>query len=324
MSRQLERPGARAPRPTGETAAPVAAVPGPETSSWSGALDRRLPLLFTLPSQLTFLLLLGFPLGYMVYASLHEWPISPMLPATFLGAGNYLTLLSSPRFWHALWVTVYFTALAVGGELVFGVAIALLLHREFRGRGLVRTALLMPMAATPVAMSLVWNMMMEPSLGILNYLGGWVGLPPLLWASDPAGAVPALALIDLWFWTPFIALIVGAGLQTIPEEVLESARLDGASAVSLVRHVTLPLVRPHVVMALILRTIPALKTFDHIFVVTGGGPARASETLNLYTFVEGFEFFHMGYSSALAVTLMLIILGVSAGLARLRVRQWSY
>jgi multiple sugar transport system permease protein len=182
----------------------------------------------------------------------------------------------------------------------------------------------MPMAATPVAMSLVWNMMMEPSLGMLNYLLSLVRVPPLLWASDPGGAVPALALVDVWFWTPFVALIVGAGLQSIPGEVVESARLDGAGAGALFRWITLPLVRPHVVMAVILRTIPALKTFDHIFVITGGGPARASETLNLYTFAEGFEFFHMGYSSALAVTLLVVILAISTGLARLRARQWTY
>jgi multiple sugar transport system permease protein len=287
-------------------------------------VDRRIPVLFPLPSHLAFLVVLGFPVAYMVWVSLHDWPISPTQPATFLGLGNYRTLLASARFWHALWVTAYFTALAVGAELVLGVAIALLLHRPFRGRGLARVALLMPMAATPVAMSLVWNMMMEPSLGMLNYLLSLVRLPPLLWASDPDWAVPALALVDVWFWTPFVALIVGAGLQSIPAEVVESARLDGAGAGPLLRWITLPLVRPHVVMALILRTIPALKTFDHIFVITGGGPARASETLNLYTFVEGFEFFHMGYSSALAVTLMAVILAVSAGLARWRSRHWTY
>ncbi len=302
----------------------AAATPARPPVGWLDALDRRIPLLFPLPTQLAFLAILGFPVAYMVWVSLHDWPISPNLPATFLGAGNFATLLASPRVWHALWVTVYFTALAVGGELVLGVAIALLIHREFPGRGLVRVALIMPMAATPVAMSLVWNMMMEPSLGMLNYLLSWLRLPPLLWASDPAWAVPSLALIDWWFWTPFVALIVAAGLESIPAEVLESARLDGAGTLGLLRHVTLPLVRPHVVMALILRTIPALKTFDHIFVITGGGPARASETLNLYTFLEGFEFFHMGYSSALALTLLVIILGISAVLARLRTRQWSY
>jgi multiple sugar transport system permease protein len=159
---------------------------------------------------------------------------------------------------------------------------------------------------------------------MLNYLLSWVGTPRLLWAADPAWAIPSLALIDLWFWTPFMALIISAGLQTIPDEVVESARLDGATALALFRFITVPLVRPHVVMAVILRTIPALKTFDHIFVITGGGPLRASETLNLYTFLEGFEFFHMGYSSALAVALTLIILVVSALLARLRAREWSY
>lgn len=289
--------------------------------SW---LDPWIPWVFPAPALLTFAAVLGFPLGYVVWVSLHDWPLSPLLPAPFLGLGNYLTLLGTARFWHALGITFYFTALAVGGELVLGVAVALLLFREFRGRGLARTALLLPMAATPVALSLVWSMMMEPTLGILNYLLGRAGLPPSLWAADVRLAVPVLALVDVWFWTPFVALIVLAGLGTIPGEVLESARLDGAGAARLLRHVVLPLVRPHVVMAAILRVIPAVKTFDHIFVITGGGPLRASETLNLYTFLESFEFFHVGYASALAVTLMLIILGLTALLAAARRREWSY
>jgi multiple sugar transport system permease protein len=293
-------------------------------SGWAGPLDRRLDLLFPLPGLLAFLLILGFPIAFVLFVSLHDWPISPTIPSTFLGLGNYVALLRSPRFWDSLWITFYFTALAVGGELVFGFAIALLFHREFPGRGLARVILIMPMAATPVAMSLIWNMMMEPTLGILNYILSWLRIPPLLWAADPRGAIPSLALIDLWFWTPFVVLIISAGLQTIPEEIVESARLDGATPIRLLRHITLPLVRPHVVMAVILRTILALKTFDHIFVITGGGPLRASETLNLYTFLEGFEFFHMGYSSALAVALTLVILVVSALLARLRAREWSY
>ena len=201
---------------------------------------------------------------------------------------------------------------------------ALLIQREFWGRGFVRTVVILPMAATPVALSLIWNMMMEPTLGILNYILSWFRIPGLLWAADPHLAVPSLALIDIWFWSPFVALIISAGLQTIPEEILESARLDGATAVLLFRYITLPLVKPHVVMAVILRTIIALKTFDHIFIITGGGPLRASETLNMQVFFEGFEFFNMGYSSALAVALMLIILAVSACLARLRAREWSY
>jgi len=293
-------------------------------AAWTAVLDRRLHWLFPLPTLLTFLLILGFPILYVLLVSLHDWPISPTIPAHFLGLGNYVAALANPRFWTSFWITAYFTSLAVGGELVFGCAIALLIQREFWGRGLVRVALIMPMAATPVAMSLIWNMMMEPTIGMLNYLLSLVGAPPLLWASDPGSVIPALALIDAWFWTPFMALIIAAGLQTVPDEILESARLDGATPLSLFRFITLPLVRPHVVMALILRVIPALKTFDHIFVITGGGPMRASETLNLYTFLEGFEFFHMGYSSALAVMLTLIILVVSAFLARLRAREWSY
>jgi multiple sugar transport system permease protein len=293
-------------------------------TGWAGPFDRRLDVLFPLPSLLAFLLILGFPIAFVLWVSLHDWPISPMIPATFLGLGNYVVLLRNPRFWDSLWITFYFTALAVGGELVFGLAIALLFHREFPGRSLARVILIMPMAATPVAMSLIWNMMMEPTLGILNYILSWLRIPPLLWVADPRGAIPSLALIDLWFWTPFVALIISAGLQTIPGEIVESARLDGATTIRLFQHITLPLVRPHVIMAVILRTILALKTFDHIFVITGGGPLRASETLNLYTFLEGFEFFHMGYSSALAVALTLVILAVSALLARLRAREWSY
>ncbi len=287
-------------------------------------INHRISLVFPLPALLTFALLLAFPVFYVINMSFHEWDLSALIPPEFIGFDNYINAFQDSRFWHALWITFYFTALSMGGTIVLGVAVALLVHRDFFGKGLVRVILIIPMTATPVALSLIWSMMLEPTMGIMNYFLESLGLSALYWAADPNLAVPTLALIDVWFWTPFIALIVMAGLQGIPEEVLEAARLDGAKGTKMLFKVILPLVRPHIVMAAVLRVIPTLKTFDQIYMITGGGPLQASETLNLYVFLEGFEFFNLGYASTLGVLLLIAILLITIFINKFRAREWTY
>jgi multiple sugar transport system permease protein len=267
---------------------------------------------------------LAGPLAYAVWVSLTSWYLGSPAPARFVGLANYAALLADPRVWHAAWVTLYFSGLALALELLLGLGIALYLNREFPGGGLVRTVLLLPISVTPVAIALVWAMMFNPTLGMLNYLLSLVGLPPQLWASDPTTAVPALVLVDVWQWTPMVVLLLLAGLQTIPAEILEAAALDGAERLRLVRRIQIPLIRPHLAMAAVFRVILLLKTFDLIYVITQGGPADATETLNLYTYQVGMVYFQMGYGSALAVVLLVLIMGLSLVLLQARRRAWSY
>jgi multiple sugar transport system permease protein len=208
--------------------------------------------------------------------------------------------------------------------LALGLAIAAYLHREFHGRGLVRTVMLLPMVSTPVAVALIWVIMFNPSLGILNYFLACIGLKPLLWLGHPRTALPSLILMDTWKWTPFMVLILHSGLQSLPITPFEAARIDGASRWQTLRYVTLPLLRPSIAVSLIFRTMDSLKTFDTIYVMTEGGPNNATEILNIYTFQTGFKYFHIGYASALAVILVLFVFAVNLLLIKLRERSWSY
>src|SRR5262249_28903705 len=267
---------------------------------------------------------MAFPVAYTLYMSVHSWFASSLTSPQFIGLGNFRrAFVEDDRFRNALWLTVYFTGLATLLQLMLGVAIALVLNRPFRGKGLVRSIFLLPMVATPVAIALVGMMMYNPTLGVMNYLVGLVGLGPYKWVSNAAVVVPALVIVDTWEWTPLITLITLAGLATLPIEPYESALIDGASSAQMFWRITLPLLRPTIIVALLFRAIDCLKTFDIIYVMTQGGPGFASETLNVYTFQVGLFYFHIGYASSLLVILFALVLGVSLLLIKVRRGAWG-
>ena len=281
-------------------------------------LDRYAPYLFPLPAVLAILVLIVAPVLTNFAISLYDYFIGGQ--PRFVGTSNYARALADARFWNGVRNTFYFTLLAVPLQLVLGLAIALLFNREFPGKALARTAMLLPMVATPVAIALIWALMFNPSLGVLNYFLESVGLPRSLWVAQASLAIPSLVLVDVWQWSPMIALILLAALQGVPAEHYEAARIDGASGLQLFRHITLPGIRAAIVVALILRSIDALKTFDIIYVVTEGGPGTASETLNVFAFKTGFQFFQAGYASTLLIFLMVLVLGVAIALNLVRSR----
>lgn len=282
------------------------------SQGFGGWVERRLPHLFTLPSVLFVLAMMVFPLLYTVRLSFTEWSMSAATPPAWVGFANYLSLLTQDeRFWKAVWRTLHFTVLAVAAETALGVAIALALHRDFPGKNLVKTLFLLPMVATPVAIGMVWLLIYEPTIGFANYFLSRLHLPRLLWIASPQQALPALALVDVWQWTPMITLIVLAGLTALPKDPFEACRVDGATLWQTTWHVTLPLLRPTIVAALTLRAIDALKTFDIIYTMTQGGPGFASETLNIYAFVLGFQYFRMGMASSLLVIFFALVLGAA-------------
>jgi multiple sugar transport system permease protein len=298
-------------------------LPESTGAGWSRFVERHPVPVFTLPSVVVVFLLMVFPILYTLYMSVHSWYASSLTAPQFIGLGNFRrAFLDDERFRNALWLTVYFTSLATVLQLVLGVALALLLNRPFRGKGLVRSVFLLPMVATPVAIALVWMMMYNPTLGVMNYLVSFLGLGPYTWVSNAAIVIPALAVVDTWEWTPLITLITLAGLATLPIEPYESALIDGASAAQMFWRITLPLLRPTIIVALLFRAIDCLKTFDIIYVMTQGGPGFASETLNVYTFQVGLFYFHIGYASSLLVILFALVLGVSLLLIKVRRGAW--
>jgi multiple sugar transport system permease protein len=302
---------------------PAWATAGRPATSWSLFVERHPVLVFTLPAAVVVFVLTVFPVFYTLYMSLHSWFASSLTGPEFVGLQNFQRAFAQDeRFRNAIWLTLYFTALATALQLVLGVSLALLLNRPFRGKGFFRSVFLLPMVATPVAIALVWMMMYNPTLGVMNYLAGLAGLGPYKWVSDVRIVIPALAVVDTWEWTPLITLITLAGLATLPLEPYESALIDGATPSQMFWRITLPLLRPTIVVALLFRAIDCLKTFDIIYVMTAGGPGFASETLNVYTFQVGLFYFHIGYASSLLVILFALVLGVSLLLIKVRRGAW--
>ncbi len=282
-------------------------------------VDRRAGWIFPAPAVLALFLLMIFPVVYTLWMSLQDWFVSSVTPPKFIGLMNYVRIFTGDeRFRNAIVLTLYFTVLAVVVQTVLGVAIALIFNREFLGKGVVRTLFLFPMVATPVAIALVWMMMFNPTLGIMNYFLRGLGLQDALWTSSKTTVIASLALVDTWQWTPFITLIALAGLSALPQEPFEAALMDGASGWQTFWAITLPLLRPTLMVGVLFRTIDALKTFDIIYVMTQGGPGTASETLNIYVFQTGFNYFHMGYASSLLVVLFSLVLFISLIMMRFR------
>ena len=288
----------------------------------AGAVGRGSYWWFISPALLVILSVVLFPWIFTIWMSAMEW--KPGAAPSYVGWANYAELFTSARFLESTWRTFYFTALAVILPLIFGTFSAVVFHRQFPLRGFLRGIFILPMMATPVAIALVWTMMFHPQLGVLNYLLSLVGIPPQLWVYSTAAVIPSLVLVEVWHWTPLVALIVLGGLAALPIEPYEAALIDGASKWQTFIHITLPLVLPFIVVAAIIRTIDALKTFDTIFVITQGGPGIASETISIHLYLQAFAFHNVGYASALVIAFFVIIVAMALFLLYLRQKvKWS-
>jgi multiple sugar transport system permease protein len=275
----------------------------------------RLPVwvLFLAPTVLVLLAITIFPLVYSLALSLHAWTMGARGGWRWVGLQNFAMILrADPYFWTSVRVTLTYVGAAVGVELLLGLGIALLLNRRPDGRGgLVQTLLILPTMMTPVVVGIVWRLLYNPELGFLNYLLSLVGLPPQNWLGDLDTALAAVVIADIWEWTPFVALVLLAGLRAMPPEPFEAGAIDGASGWQVFRYITWPLLQPTILVAVLIRLMDAFKTFDLVFVLTKGGPGMSTEVLSYYTYRYGFKFFHMGYAAALSYILLLIVVLIS-------------
>jgi len=283
-----------------------------------GFLEKRASIIMTAPAVTFMAIMIIFPIGFTLYIMLFRWSGGAANPPVFVGLNNFANLFKDPRFSNALFVTMYITVVGLVVQTVLGTGIALLLNESFVGRKIIRAFLLLPMMATQVATALVWRWMMYPKSGVLNFFLEKVGLPKLLWLSGNATAVPSIIMIDTWQWTPLIIVIVLAGLQSLPSEPYESAKIDGAHGWQILSRITLPMLRPVIVTAMVLRSVDLIKTFDVIMSASQGGPGYSSENLNIYIYNTGLFYFRLGYSGALLVVYFLIILIVTYVLSRQR------
>lgn len=287
-----------------------------------GLARRQTVLAYALvaPSLLLLFAVMAYPTLYTIVLSLHTRILSrPRLGMPFVGLGNYVRAFGDPLFRDVLAQTVTFVGVSVAIELVLGLGLALLLHQEFWGRNLVRGLVLLPWMLSPVVAAFSWAWLLNDAYGLVNYLLRQAHLiaGPVAWLGTEGLAMKSIVLVDVWREVPFVAVVLLAGLQSIPAEVHEAARIDCASRLRAFLHVTLPLLKPAVMIALLMRTMVAVRVFELPFIMTRGGPGSSTEMLATYTYKEAFQNFNMGYGASVAVIILLVSLVVSLAYIRL-------
>jgi multiple sugar transport system permease protein len=271
----------------------------------------RNPVFALLAPAMTILLAMTIaPAIYIFGASLFNFELMNANAAHFVGLGNYIETLTNPAVWWGLAATLLFVVLAVGLELLLGLVVALLLSRKIPEGNLLSALFILPMAMTPAVSALIWRELLDPNFGWVSYyLQAWhLTAVPIAWLSDPVTSWVALIALNVWQWTPFVALILLAGLQGIPADLREAASIDGAGGIQFFFNITLPLLQPFIAIALLLRVIDAFKTFDIIQVLTGGGPGTATETINLMIYRTALQDFNVGAASALGVCFLIFLM----------------
>lgn len=252
-----------------------------------------------------------FPLFYAVIVSFKNYQILIPVPHRWVGFTNYAHIFSDHLFWSSLSVTFWFLAGVVFLQFPVGLGLALLLNRLRRFQDLLATLLLIPTIVSSAVAAFQWVQLFNYRFGPVNYFLGLLHLGQPTWTADPALALPSLVFVDFWQWTPFMTLLLFAGLRSLPGSIVEAARMDGSTSWQVVMRIYLPLLRPVIGIALILRVLMAFKLFDIIYVLTAGGPGTVTENLAFFTYVQGFRYFNLGYGSALAI-LQLIVVAVLA------------
>ncbi|MDM9620547.1 sugar ABC transporter permease [Rhizobium sp. S96] len=277
---------------------------------------------FVVPALIVIAAVIVFPWVFTLWMSVNSWTLGQA--QVFAGMDNYVRLAGDMRFWESLWHTVLYTSLSVLAPLFLGTLAALIFDAQFPLRGFLRGIFVMPMMATPVAIALVWTMMFHPQLGVLNYLLSFIGIGPQEWIYNQSSVIPSLVMVETWQWTPLVMLIVLGGLAAVPREPYESAEIDGANVWQKFRYLTLPMIAPFLMTAVIIRSIDAVKSFDIIYAMTQGGPGTASETINIYLYNTAFSYYDIGYGSAMAVVFFILIVLLSFVLLMVRARaNWS-
>jgi multiple sugar transport system permease protein len=281
--------------------------------------ERRFAVLLTLPGLLVLLLTTTFPLIYLVWSSFQTINLAMPFMDGFAGVDNYVQMWGDTRYWHALGLTGIYTTTSVSLQIIIGLGLALLVMQIPAGQWIFRIAAILPIVLAPVVVGLFWRtLMLAPNFGLVDYLIQRLGFEQVNWLGAPVPALISVIVIHTWQWTPFAFLVLLASLASLPPDVYEAARIDRANALQRFWHITLPLLRPAIVIVVIMRAMISLAAFAAIFAATGGGPGTATEILNLYAFKTSFIELNFGYGSTLAVTLLVITMVVSGVLFYLR------
>jgi multiple sugar transport system permease protein len=278
--------------------------------------DRRFGWAMTAPGLVVLMLIVLFPLFFAIFTSGFDYTLLHRSYDHFIGLDNYREALSQNYFGESLWVTLKFVVCVVLLEFLIGFTVALMLNAVTRFKDIYYLILLMPLMINPVVVALVWRMLLHPDLGIVNYLLSLIGIPAVNWLGSPAIAFWTVVLVDIWHQVSFMIILLLAGLSALPREPYEAARMDGASTLQAFFHVTLPLMRPVIVVTLLIRLIFAVKTFDLIFIMTRGGPGTSTDLISYFIYRSAFFGLDIGQASAISVVLLVIVLGLTAYLYR--------
>jgi multiple sugar transport system permease protein len=276
--------------------------------SAAGTAQDRVKHLFIWPAVLVVLAISMFPLIYALTVSFQTVRIVPPTPPRFVGFENYAEIASSARFWGSIWTTAVITFISVFFQYVLGFALALALHHNVPGTALYRVAFLLPMFLAPVGVALIARMIFHPFLGPVNDLMVAVGFGHVPFLTETWPAILVLAVIDIWQWTPFVTLLMLAGLQSLPQELFEAARVDNVGPWRRFWDITFPMLLPLSVAVIFIRLIEGFKIIDTVFVLTGGGPGTSTETLTLFAYNEGFKKFNLGLTSALSFMFLFVVI----------------
>ena len=275
------------------------------------------PAFYISPAFITLIVILVYPLGYSFWLSFHKWTLRTFRSGIpFVGLDNYTDLFSNTDFLASLRVTVTFVILALIFEFALGMLLALLLNHELKGKGIIRSVILLPMMCTNVVVGLTWRLLFNYEYGMINYYLSTLHISPVEWLSSPNIALFTVVIVDVWNTTSFVTLMLLAGLQSMPDEPFEAARIDGASSVQTFFYLTLPLLRQTILVALLWRLIDTFRIFDVVYLLTAGGPARSTETVSIYIYRYGFQSFNLGYASAASYFMIVVLLAGAAILAR--------
>lgn len=261
---------------------------------------------FVLPLALVLSAVMLYPVAFSAWISLHDYRLTRLNDVRWVGLDNYTFIATDPSFLNAMGNTITFVIGAVTLELILGLGLAILLQRLARFQNFIRSTLLAPMFITPIAVGLMFRFLLNSELGVISHYLGEIGIS-IDWFG-PQLALFSIILIDVWQWTPFMVLMFLAGLESLPKAPFEAARIDGASAWLTFRSVTLPMLRPVITVAIIIRALDAFKVFEYVFAITRGGPGDATETIMYYIYQAGFRFFRMGEAAAAAFLLIVVIL----------------
>jgi multiple sugar transport system permease protein len=293
------------------TGVPTEAYVGEDPEDTGETFLESLPVSFEMllltPSIITLAVLSIIPLVVILWLTVMEVSYTPYYEQTFVGLENYVQMVNDDNVWNAWKVTVIYVGGALSLQLALGVLVAVLLHRTAKGENFLTSVIIMPMMIAPVVVGLLWQFLLDPSFGLYTYLVNQVGLflnEPIL--GNPTSAMVSLILMDTWQWTPLVVLIVLARLKSIPTQLYEAARVDGATGLTQFRYVTLPLLKPAIAIALLLRSMDLMRYFAKVFITTGGGPSNSTKIIGYYVYQQVLRFFNLGFGSATAVVMLVV------------------